>query len=146
MRVIGDSNLIICQAKGKFSLKEPSLAPYRALAQRLEEKFSTFEVTHALRSENCYADALAALGSQVAFEGPTTDVTINKRSIPITDLLREEYEQQDPDKEDWRTPLKNKPMSPKGVADLKALKDFVLISGDLYHRLSGGILARCVSL
>jgi ribonuclease HI len=145
LRVIGDSNLIICQAKGEFSLKEPSLAPYRALAQRLEEKFSTFEVTHALRSENRYADALAALGSQVAFEGPTADVTINKRSTPITELLREEYEEGDPDKEDWRTPLKSKLMSPKDVADLKALKDFVLISGDLYRKLPGGILARCVS-
>uniref|UniRef100_A0A2N9FNQ7 Integrase catalytic domain-containing protein n=1 Tax=Fagus sylvatica TaxID=28930 RepID=A0A2N9FNQ7_FAGSY len=144
LRVIGDSNLIICQAEGEFSLKEPSLAPYRALAQRLEEKFSTFEVTHALRSKNRYADALAALGSQVAFEGPTADVTINKRSIPVTDLLKEEYEQQDPDKEDWRTPLRSKLMSPKGVADLKALKDFVLIFGDLYRKLPGGILARCV--
>jgi ribonuclease HI len=93
LRVIGDSNLIICQAKGEFSLKEPSLALYRALAQRLEGKFFTFEIVHALRSENRYADALAALGSQVAFEGPTADVTINKRRIPITDLLREEYEE-----------------------------------------------------
>ena len=146
LRVIGDSNLIICQAKGEFSLKEPSLAPYRALAQRLEERFSTFEVTHALRSENRYADALAALGSQVAFEGPTADVTINKRDTPITELLKGEYEEGYPDKEDWRTPLKSKLMSPKDVADLKALKDFVLISGDLYRRLPGGILARCVSL
>uniref|UniRef100_A0A2N9ERP7 Integrase catalytic domain-containing protein n=1 Tax=Fagus sylvatica TaxID=28930 RepID=A0A2N9ERP7_FAGSY len=146
LKVIGDSNLIICQAKGEFSLKEPSLAPYRALAQRLEEKFSTFEIVHALRSENRYADALAALGSQVAFEGPTADVTINKRGTPITDLLREEYEERDCDQEDWRTPLKCKLMSPKDVADLKALKDFVLISGDLYRRLPGGILARCVSL
>uniref|UniRef100_A0A2N9I1Y0 RNA-directed DNA polymerase n=1 Tax=Fagus sylvatica TaxID=28930 RepID=A0A2N9I1Y0_FAGSY len=63
--------------------------------RRLEGKFSTFEVTHALRSENRYADALAALGSQVAFEGPTADVTINKRSTPITELLREEYEEGD---------------------------------------------------
>jgi ribonuclease HI len=146
LKVISDSNLIICQAKGEFSLKEPSLAPYRALAQRLEGKFSTFEVTHALRSENRYADALAALGSQVAFEGPMADVTINKRSIPITDLLREEYEEQDRGREDWRTPLKSKLISPEGVADLKVLKDFVLISGDLYRRLPGGILARCVSL
>uniref|UniRef100_A0A2N9IPK6 RNA-directed DNA polymerase n=1 Tax=Fagus sylvatica TaxID=28930 RepID=A0A2N9IPK6_FAGSY len=113
--------------------------------RRLEGKFSTFEVTHALRSENRYADALAALGSQVAFEGPTADVTINKRSTPITELLREEYEEGGPDKEDWRAPLKSKLMSPKDVADLKALKDFVLISGDLYRRLPGGILARCVS-
>ena len=32
LRVIGDSNLVVCQARGEFSLKEPSLAPYRALA------------------------------------------------------------------------------------------------------------------
>ena len=36
-------------------------------------------------------------------------------------------------------------MSLKDVADLKALKDFVLICGDLYRRLPEGILARCVS-
>uniref|UniRef100_A0A2N9G8A8 RNase H type-1 domain-containing protein n=1 Tax=Fagus sylvatica TaxID=28930 RepID=A0A2N9G8A8_FAGSY len=67
LRVIGDSNLIICQTKGEFSLKEPSLALYRALAQKLEEKFDTFEISHAMRCENRYADALATLGSQTAW-------------------------------------------------------------------------------
>lgn len=47
LRVIGDSNLVVCQARGSFSLKEPSLAPYRTLAQRMEEKFCTFEIKHA---------------------------------------------------------------------------------------------------
>ena len=32
LKVIGDSNLVVCQAKGSFSLKEPSLASYRTLA------------------------------------------------------------------------------------------------------------------
>ena len=32
LRVIGDSNLVVCQAKGEFTLKKPSLAPYRAMA------------------------------------------------------------------------------------------------------------------
>jgi ribonuclease HI len=32
LKVVGDSNLIVCQARGEFSLKESSLAPYRALA------------------------------------------------------------------------------------------------------------------
>ena len=44
LRVMGDSNLVVCQTKGSFSLKEPSLAPYRAMAQKMEEKFSTFEI------------------------------------------------------------------------------------------------------
>ena len=32
LRVLGDSNLVVCQAKRSFSLKEPTLAPYRAMA------------------------------------------------------------------------------------------------------------------
>ena len=35
LRVIGDSYLVGCQAKGSFSLKEPTLALYRTLAQRM---------------------------------------------------------------------------------------------------------------
>ena len=62
LRVIVDSNLIICQTKCEFSLKEPSLAPYRDLAQKLEENFDTFEISHAMRCGNRYADTLATLG------------------------------------------------------------------------------------
>ena len=72
LRVMGDLNLVVCQAKGIFSLKEPSLAPYRAMTQKMEEKFSTFEIDHARRNENQFVDALAALGSQIMFEGDNT--------------------------------------------------------------------------
>uniref|UniRef100_A0A2N9EQI3 Uncharacterized protein n=1 Tax=Fagus sylvatica TaxID=28930 RepID=A0A2N9EQI3_FAGSY len=96
--------------------------------------------------ENRYADALATLGSQVSFEGSKVDVTIDKRSMPITDLLREKFKEQNLDAEDWRTPIRAKLVSPEGVADLKMLKDYVLIAGDLYRRLPGGVLARCVNL
>ena len=116
--VIGDSNLIICQTKGEFSLKEPLLALYRALAQKLEEKFDTFEISHAMRCENRYADALATLGSQVSFEGSKVDVTIDKRSMPITDLLREKFKEQNLDVEDWCTPIKAKLVSPEGAQRL----------------------------
>ena len=118
----------------------------RALAQKLEERFDTFEISHAMRCENRYADALATLGSQVSFEGSKVDVTIDKRSMPITDLLREKFKEQNLDAEDWWTPIKAKLVSPEGVAKLKVLKDYVLIAGDLYRRLLGGVLARCVNL
>uniref|UniRef100_A0A2N9HEC3 RNA-directed DNA polymerase n=1 Tax=Fagus sylvatica TaxID=28930 RepID=A0A2N9HEC3_FAGSY len=127
LKVVGDSNLIVCQARGEFSLKEPSLAPYRALAQKLEEKFVTFEIEHAQRNENRYADALATLG-------------------PITELLKKEFEELSLDEEDWRMPLKAKLVSPVAAADFKEIKDYTLISGELYRRLPGGILARCISI
>ena len=34
LKVLGDSNLVVCHTKGSFSLKEPSLAPYNAMAQK----------------------------------------------------------------------------------------------------------------
>ena len=83
LRVIGDSNLVVCQARGDFALKEPSLAPYRAMAQRLEESFEEFNIEHSLRSDNSFAGALATSGSKIRFEGATTDVTIMKRPIPV---------------------------------------------------------------
>ena len=79
LRVMGDSNLMVCQTKRSFSLKEPSLATYRAMAQKIEEKFSTFEIEHASKNENRFADALAALGSQIIFEGDSTRIKFSKR-------------------------------------------------------------------
>uniref|UniRef100_A0A2N9ER61 RNA-directed DNA polymerase n=1 Tax=Fagus sylvatica TaxID=28930 RepID=A0A2N9ER61_FAGSY len=146
LRVIDDSNLVVCQTRGEFSLKEPSLAPYRALAQKLEAKFSIFEIEHAQRNENRYADALATLGSQITFEGEEMDVTICKKIEPITESLKKEFEELSSDQEDWRAPIKAKLMSPVVAADLKEIKDYTLISGDLYRRLPGGVLARCISI
>ena len=94
LRVIGDSNLVVYQARGDFALKEPSLAPYRAMAQRLEDSFEEFNIEHSLRFDNRFADALATLGSKIRFEGATTDVTIVKRPIPVVQMLKEELSNQ----------------------------------------------------
>ena len=91
LRVIEDSNLVVCQVRGDFALKEPSLAPYRAMAQRLEDFFEEFNIEHSLRSDNRFADAIATLGSKIIFEGVTTDVTIVKRPIPVVQMLKEEF-------------------------------------------------------
>jgi hypothetical protein len=37
-------------------------------------------------------------------------------------------------------------MSPVVAADLREIKDYTLISGDLYRRLLGGVLARCIGI
>ena len=36
LKVMSDSNLVVCQTKGSSSLKKPSLAPYRAMIQKME--------------------------------------------------------------------------------------------------------------
>ncbi|XP_050253089.1 uncharacterized protein LOC126699371 [Quercus robur] len=94
LKVLGDSNLVICQANGSFSLKEPNLAPYRAMTQKMEEKFSTFEIEHAPRNENRFADALAALGSQIIFEGSSANIEVSKREESIIEVLKEKFREE----------------------------------------------------
>ena len=92
LRVLGDSNLVVCQTKGSFSLKEPSLVLYRAIAQKMEEKFSTFEIEHAPRNENRFTNALAVLDSQIMFKGDSTRVEVSKRKESIIKMLKERFQ------------------------------------------------------
>ena len=55
----------------------------------MKEKFATFEIEHAPRNENWFADALAALGSQIVFEGDNTKVMVSKREESIIEVLKE---------------------------------------------------------
>ena len=98
------------------------------------------------RNENRYADALTTLGSQIAFEGEKMDVTICKKTEPIIELLKKEFEELSPNQKDWRAQIKAKLMSPTVVVLLREINDYTLISGDLYRRLSGGVLAWCISM
>jgi len=145
LRVIGDLNLVVCQARGDLALKEPSLAPYRAMAQRLEDSFEEFNIEHSLRSDNRFADALATLASKVRFEGVTTDVTVVKRPISVIQMLKEEFFDQPLGQKDWRSSIKEALLSPDEKNHLRVLKDYALMVGKLYKKLPGGVLARCLS-
>jgi len=142
LKVMGDSNLVVCQTKGIFSLKELSLASYRAMAQKMEEKFSTFEIEHAPRNENWFADALAALGSQIMFERDNTRVVLSKRKESIIEVLKERFWEEQCEG-DWQIPIKEALMK-EDAAKLIVLKDYALVRGELYRRMPGGILSRCV--
>ena len=143
LRVLSDSNLVVCQTKGSFSLKEPSLAPYRAMAQKMEERFSTFEIEQALRNENRFADALVALGSQIMFERDSTRVEVSKRKESIIEVLKEKF-QEEQCEGDWRIPIKEALMKEEDTTRLKVLKDYAQVRGELYRRMPGGVLSRCV--
>ena len=139
LKVMGDSNLVVCQTKGSFSLKEPNLAPYRTMAQKMEEKFSTFEIDHAPRNENRFADALAAFGSQIILKGDSTRIEVNKRKESIIEMLKERF-QEEQCEGDWQFPISDALMKEKDAVELKVIKDYALVRGELYRRMPGGIL------
>ena len=113
------------------------------MAQKMEEKFSTFEIEHALRNENWFTDALAALGSQIMFEGDYTKVVVNKREESIIEVLKERFLEERCER-DWRIPIREALMKGEGAAELKVLKDYALMRGKLYRRMLGGFLSRCI--
>ena len=60
----------------------------------MEEKFLTFEIEHAPRNKNWYADALASLGSQIVFEGDNTRIEVSKRKESIVEMLKERFQEE----------------------------------------------------
>ena len=51
IRVIGDSNLVIKQVQGEFSLKEPTLVPYHSAAQEMIKKFKNASIRHKVAGQ-----------------------------------------------------------------------------------------------
>ena len=139
LKVMGDSNLVVCQTKGSFSLKEPNLAPYRTMDQKMEEKFSTFEIDHAPRNENRFADALAAFGSQIILERDSTRIEVNKRKESIIEMLKERFQEEQCER-DWQFPIRDALLKEEDAVELKVIKDYALVRGELYRRMPGGIL------
>ncbi|CAL9017729.1 unnamed protein product [Prunus brigantina] len=140
MKIIGDSNLVLSQLQGSFVVKEATLAPYRTAAERLINSFKQTVMEHIPGVTNRYADALATLGSKLSFVQEQPNITVIKRSTPVIEAMAQEDLLEE---DDWRKPLKKKLGEESSIKDLK---DYVIIFGELYRRLPGGVLTRCVGV
>ena len=58
-------------------------------------------------------------------------------------MLKERF-QEEQCEEDWRIPIKEALMKEEDMTKLKALKDYALVRGELYHRMPSGVLLRCM--
>ena len=59
LRVVSDSELMVKQMKGQYSVKSPDLKPLYEEAKRRAAKLEQFEMQHVLRGKNKEADRLA---------------------------------------------------------------------------------------
>ena len=58
-------------------------------------------------------------------------------------MLKEKFWEEQ-GKGDWRTPIREVLIKGEDAAELKILKDYALVREELYRRMPGGILSRCV--
>jgi probable phosphoglycerate mutase len=59
LRVVSDSELMVKQMQGKYSVKSPVLRPLYEEARKLSRRIESFEMRHTLRGGNKVADRLA---------------------------------------------------------------------------------------
>ncbi|XP_028055974.1 uncharacterized protein LOC114260115 [Camellia sinensis] len=101
LKIWGDSKLVIKQTMGDFTLKEPLLAPYRTVVQRLLTQFDDVQIQHTPRTHNRFPDALATLGTKVEIPDDSIAIVIEKRTTSV--VLVEEHTEQDA--EGWKTDI-----------------------------------------
>ena len=83
------------------------------------------------------------LGSQIMFERDSTRVEVSKRKESIIEMLKEKF-QEEQCEGDWWIPIKEALKKEKDTIGLKILKDYALVRGELYRKMPGGVLSRCV--
>ncbi|XP_070032648.1 uncharacterized protein [Nicotiana tomentosiformis] len=69
--VMGDSNLFILQAQGKWETRDIKLIPYRQCVQDLSKRFRSIEFKYIPRFHNELAGALATLATMLPYPGNT---------------------------------------------------------------------------
>ena len=52
---------------------------------------------------------------------------------------------EEPEQQDWRSGVKERMKEAGHGGSIKELMDYTLIEGELYKRLPGGILSRCIN-
>ena len=73
----------------------------------------------------------------------STRIEVSKRNEFIVEMLKERF-QEEQCEEDWRIPIKEALTREEDMVELKALKDYALVRGELYRRMPSRVLPRCV--
>ena len=83
------------------------------------------------------------LGSQIIFERDSTRIEFGKRKESIIETLKERF-QEEQCEGDWWIPIKEALIEEEDTEKMKIVKDYALVRGELYCRMLGGVLSRCV--
>ncbi|XP_028082845.1 uncharacterized protein LOC114284155 [Camellia sinensis] len=101
LKIWGDSKLVVKQTMGDLALKEPLLAPYHTVVQRLLTQFDDVQIQHTPQTYNHFLNAWATLGANVDIPDDSIAMVIEKKTTPA--VFAEEHTEQDVEK--WKTDI-----------------------------------------
>ncbi|XP_059294835.1 uncharacterized protein LOC132047875 [Lycium ferocissimum] len=147
-RVHCDSQLVVNQVNGTFSIKDLRMQKYQTQILDLFARFKEWELEQVPRESNAKADSLAKLAS-VADPGEPGSRSVIHLLHPIGCEI-EVHETGSA--HDWRNKILNflqqgtQSIDKKKARKLrvKAIR-YCLVYGELYQRTFGGLLAKCLS-
>lgn len=87
LKVFSDSELVIRYVEGIYRVKNPNLAAYRAVVQRIMEKFTFIEYKVVNRGENKLTDSLATLATKSVLKKEKMTLQIEKQPGLVQDEL-----------------------------------------------------------
>ncbi|XP_049362780.1 uncharacterized protein LOC125827531 [Solanum verrucosum] len=151
--VLGDSDLLIRQARGEWETRDIKLMPYKQCLENLIKRFKSIEFRYIPRFHNELADALATLASMLPYPG-------NTYIDPLEIQVRDQHGycniiEVEPDGEPWyhdiKRFLKAKEYPIHADRDkkrtIRRLANGFFLSGDiLYKRTPDLNLLRCVNI
>ncbi|KAF8049051.1 hypothetical protein N665_2316s0001 [Sinapis alba] len=156
-----DSQLVTNQFIGEYEAKNERMDAYHGVVRKLTSEFDHFELVKVPRKDNCFADALAALGSnqrdQVKRTIPVHTVEnlsillpIGKDVHAISSTITEIVQSTTQDN-DWRTPFLDyldKWILPEDKWESRRLKakssNYVSIDGKLHRWTANKVLLTCI--
>lgn len=121
-------------------MKEPILAPYCTVAQKVMDGFEEITIEYVPRIKNCQPNALATIASRVHMTKETLKMGVIKTTLPSTVLELFPKEAVD----DWRHPIVCQLKTKDDTLSLSEFQKYAIIKGILYHRKSDRVLARCL--
>ncbi|KAF8090284.1 hypothetical protein N665_0480s0006 [Sinapis alba] len=156
-----DSQLVASQYSGDYEAKNKRMDAYLAVTKSLAAEFDHFKLTKVPREENCFADALAALGSsqrnQVRRKILIHTVEMPSITLPSGDNIlaisfnTAEIISQEKAGDDWRTPFLNyldRGILPADKWESRRFKakssNYISIDGILHRWTTNKLLLTCV--
>jgi len=161
LSIYGDSQLIVNQLLGTYTVKKEGLVPYFKKAKELMTRFADLKIQHVVRSQNEKADALASLAASMSINPcQTMDVHVEERRVlPV--LAEEEnilstsamtIDTCEIEMGDWRTPFLDYllhgylPLDSSQRSRIRKRSiNYTCINDTLYRRSCDGILLRCLA-